>query len=157
VISHPEAALQRQLVGFLGWALPEGAWFTAIAHGAGRGGTGDGWLRGAIWKGMGARAGCPDLLVLYQGRAFFGEVKAPKGQLSIAQQTTHTALRAAGCPVAVWKSLDDLQASLTTWGIPTRLSKSEHIARGFANAGEGPVNWPEGDPVRKRRRRVNEI
>ena len=135
-MNHPEAAIQRAIATYLSKVLPADAWFTAIAHGVRHGDGEDAWLRGAISKGMGTKAGVPDILLLYQGRAFFGEVKAPAGSLTEAQRGAHSAITAGGCPVAVWRSVDDARASLAAWGIPTRETKEStgRIRRGFATA-----------------------
>ncbi len=126
---RPEAALQRTIISYLRWALPRNAWFTAIAHGS-RGGGDAAWLRGAIWKGMGARPGVPDLLIVWKGRAHFAELKASGGALSPAQRECHAELEAAGCAVATWRSLEDAHASLMAWGIPLHVQPS--VMRGLA-------------------------
>jgi hypothetical protein len=100
----PEQALQRQVAAYLSWALAPPAWFTAFPAGGG------GWTRGKILKGMGLKAGVPDIVIYYEGKAFFLELKAPKGVLSVTQKRTHDELRAAGCLVAVIRSLDDFRA-----------------------------------------------
>ena len=132
---HPEAAIQRAIAAYLAKVLPDDAWFTAIAHGVRLNGE-DSWIRGAISKGMGTKPGVPDMVVLYQGRAFWGEVKSPKGSLTGAQRYARDVLTAAGCAVAVWRSIDDVRASLAEWGIPTRETKpaTERIKRGLAAA-----------------------
>ncbi len=154
-MKRPEAVLQRQVAGYLSWALPPDCWFTSIAHGS-RGGGDAAWLRGAIWKGMGARSGVPDLLLVAQGRALFVELKAPKGRLSEAQMGCHAEIMAAGGQVAVCRSLDDLREALSTWGIPIREMRpsTERIVRGFNDARESPTMWPESDQLGRRRRKA---
>ena len=151
---YPEAAIQRAIATYLSKVLPADAYFTAIAHGVRHGDGDDAWLRGAISKGMGAKAGVPDILVIYQGRAMWGEVKAPVGSLTEAQRWAHSALTAAGCPVAVWRSVDDCRASLATWEVPTRetSASTERIRRGFTVWADGRVEWPDSDNLGRKRR-----
>ncbi len=131
--SHPEQALQRQIVGYLAWALAPPAWFTTIGHGGG------GQVRGMILKGMGMKAGVPDILLAFDGHAYFLELKAGTG-LSDAQKATHEALRRAKCPVAVIRSLDDFRALLATswWPLQAVIRETkpatERIKRGMIAA-----------------------
>jgi hypothetical protein len=54
----PEQALQQQVAQYLDIVLKPPAFWTAIAHGGG------GLMRGKINKGMGMKAGIPDILIL---------------------------------------------------------------------------------------------
>ena len=71
----------------------------------------------AILKKMGMTPGIPDLVIVWQGRAFFIEVKTPTGSLTGSQPKVHARLRACGCPVAVCKSVKELLEQLEEWGI----------------------------------------
>jgi hypothetical protein len=145
-VRHPEAALQRTIAAYLSWALAPPAYWSAIGHGGG------GQMRGRILKGMGVKAGLPDILIVHDGIAHWIELKAEKGVLSDAQIVTHAALRAAKCPVAVVRSLDELRLLLAGpwWPIPLRESKpaTERIKRGIVQ----PRDWPESDQLRRKRR-----
>lgn len=127
---HPEADLQRQIVGYLSWALAPPAAFTSFPAGGG------GRVRGAILKGTGLAAGEPDLEILYDGRCWKIELKVPGGRLSAVQVERHKVLRAAKIPVAVIHSLDELRALLAGpwWPIPIRETKESTrlIRAGFA-------------------------
>ncbi len=166
-MSRPEAAIQRKIARHLTWALPDNAWFTAIAHGVRLDdNAGVAWLRAVMSKDMGAQSGVPDMLIIYRGRAYWGEVKSPVGSLTDAQKATGAALGRAQCPVALWRSLDDALASCREWGIPLRTSKptTEAIRRGFAEtyrhppaAGYDGENWPASESlirVARRRRKA---
>ncbi len=115
---HPEQVLQRQIAEYLALVLIPPVWWTTIPAGGG------GELRGKILKGLGYRAGTPDIMIAHDGRVAFLELKSPKGVLSAAQKETHAALRAAGCPVAVVRSLDEVRFLFGPagkwWAIPTR-------------------------------------
>ncbi len=105
-MKRPEQALQQQVAQFLDAALPDDAWWTAIPLGGG------GRLRGAILKGMGAKAGTPDLLIVYRGRAFWIELKAATGRLTPAQKVTHLRLTLAGCLVDTCRSVEEVAGVL---------------------------------------------
>jgi hypothetical protein len=135
---HPEAALQRQIVGYLTWALAPPAMFTSFPAGGG------GQMRGMILKGTGLRAGMPDLMFLYDSRTWFIELKTEKdtirkvrkGVLSKVQKDTHADLLAARQVVETARNLDEVKELLALWAIPTRETKpaTERIKRGMTAA-----------------------
>ncbi len=153
--SAPEQILQRQVAAYLSWALTPPAWFTSIPAGGG------GEMRGRILKGTGYKAGCPDLMILFDGRAHFIELKSAKGVLSEAQKQIHDELRAAQCPVEVCRSLDDVRALMALDGpwwplaacIRETKPSTERIRRGFKNWEMG-CEWPESEPLGRRRRKA---
>jgi hypothetical protein len=89
-----------------------------------------------ILKGMGMKAGVPDILLAFDGHAYFLELKAGT-YLSEAQKATHEALRAAKCPVAVVRSLDEFRALVAGawWPLQACIRESkpatERIKRGM--------------------------
>jgi hypothetical protein len=133
-VNRPEAATQRKIAVFLSKYLPEDAWFTAVAPST-RHDTDDdtAWFRGVMARDMGAKAGVPDMLLTWRGRAYWGEVKSMKGSLTDAQKYTIPKIESAGCPVAIWRSVDDVRASLIAWGIPIREEpiSTERIRHGW--------------------------
>lgn len=81
---HPEADLQRAVVQALRFALPR----TAIIHHSTNEVTEPGprgARRQAILVGMGIHAGFADLMVLYEGRVLFLELKETKSRLRPSQ------------------------------------------------------------------------
>ena len=114
-MKRPEEALQRAVVTLLRAVCGPDVWWCAIPNGGYRT-----KAEAGIMVAMGQRAGAPDLLLVHAGRATFIELKAAKGDLSTAQKTTHPAIRAAGCPVYVCRSLDDVIAALHEAEVPTR-------------------------------------
>lgn len=113
---RPEQTLQRSVIQFLDAVLPSGAWAFHIPNGGGRS-----RVEGAILKGMGVRAGIPDIEIIWQGRAYWIELKAGRGRASEAQIAAHARLQECGCwPVATCRSIDDVEAALRLYGIPTR-------------------------------------
>ena len=51
-------------------------------------------------------AGLPDLVIVYQGRTLWLELKTDIGRLSALQERTHQEMRAAGAQVATTYGLD---------------------------------------------------
>ena len=104
---RPEEALHRAVAAFLDVALPEGAAWTTVEPGGYRT-----KAEAGIAKARGVKAGWPDVLVIFRGRAIFFELKGPKGRLSAAQTAAHERLRLAGAVVYTVRSLDELAAVL---------------------------------------------
>lgn len=130
-MNRPEAALQRTIAAYLGWALAPPAYWSAIGHGGG------GQMRGRILKGMGVKAGIPDLFIWHDGHTYAVEIKAEKGRVSGPQDIAHAALLAAGVHIAVIRSLDDLKAYIAGpwWPLQACIRETkpatERIKRGF--------------------------
>jgi len=114
----PEQALQRQIAQFLDVALGGTAWYSAIPLGGG------GRVRGAILHSTGTKEGTPDMCVVDAGRVLFLELKSPKGRVSPAQEACHRALRRAGAPVYIIRSLDEAIAALRQAGVPLRVAEA---------------------------------
>ena len=148
--AHPEATLQTAIAKYLRAVLKPPVWFTSIAHGVRLDDNADiAWLRGAQAQGRGTKSGVPDMLIIDAGRAYWGEVKSMTGSLSDAQHETITAIKRARCPVAIWRSIDDVKASLAEWGIPTREARSvEGIVQGQHIS---LTNWPDSGPLVRRK------
>ena len=70
-------------------------------------------------KRMGLKAGIPDLCIIYNGRAFFIELKTPKGVLSQVQKERQVELAGAGAHIDVCRSVDDVRETLKYFLIPT--------------------------------------
>jgi hypothetical protein len=127
--SYPELELHKAVAGALDWLLLRPAFYTTFPSG---------WdkmtkaMRGML-KGAGLKPGMPDILVFFAGRCVGIELKAGSG-LSAAQRGTHSDLHAAGIPVHVCRSVDDVLQALSGEGIPIRADRS-HVS--YANA---PLN-----------------
>jgi hypothetical protein len=101
-----ESALQSQIVEYLGWALPNA--LVVHLHNNPRSA-----IEGAKLKRMGLIKGAPDLLVcLPRGTGLFLEVKTAKGRVSREQFAFHNRCVAVNWPVAVVRSIDDVQRAL---------------------------------------------
>lgn len=113
----PEQALHEAVARFLDIALPIDAFWTTFPAGGG------GKARGGQLKAMGLKAGVPDILIVWQGLAFWIELKAPRGVLSAEQRLVHDRLAFAGCErPAVCRSVDDVERALRAREIPIRAS-----------------------------------
>lgn len=115
--NRPEQRLQITICNTLKQILTASTWFCHIPNG--------GWrspVEAGIFKAMGVRSGAPDILLIHKGQAYFMELKAGSGELTDNQRECHTALRAAGAPVIVVRTLDQALECLDVWGIPTRLA-----------------------------------
>ena len=75
------------------------------------------------WKehgGMYGTAGIPDIIACAKGRFFAFEVKTATGKATPLQETTIRKILAAGGTAAVVRSVDEVRAILTTYGMALR-------------------------------------
>lgn len=99
--------LDAILVGAMYFHPPNGGWRSKVES--------------ARLKNMGVVAGIPDLVILYDGKTLFIELKKQKtGRVSPAQLVCHAQLAACGHHVEVCRSLDEVIAALDRHGVPHR-------------------------------------
>lgn len=115
--NREEDALQRAVVRYLQWALPPDGTYHSVPNEGVRH-----TKAAARLVSMGLRSGVPDLVVLYQGRSIYFELKAPKGTLSESQRQFHNKLIYCGIPVITCRTLDCVEDSLREFGVPLRAS-----------------------------------
>jgi len=116
MIAHPEQIFQQQVAQYLDWALPEDAFWTHFPAGGG------GARRGAFLKSMGLKPGVPDIMIIYQGRTYWLELKAKNRKPTLLQIQRHIELVNAGCyKVAVVRTLEEVEDKLLYWVIPLRV------------------------------------
>lgn len=114
-MKRPEENLHRQVAAWLRAACPDLLWYHPANGGA------RSRVEGAIFKALGVRAGTPDLaIVLPGGRAAFIELKADRGRQSPTQQAFEADALACGALYAVCRSLAEVEAVLTGWGVQPR-------------------------------------
>jgi VRR-NUC domain len=107
-----EAQWQRSLVEHLQRCARSDVWWCAIPNG--------GWrspIEAAIMKGLGTRAGAPDLLIVRAGQPILIECKAPGRKLAPAQIECHEALRRASATVETSDNIDAALAFLRRLGV----------------------------------------
>jgi hypothetical protein len=68
-------------------------------------------------RDMGTVKGWPDFEIMCGGAAFFLEIKAPAGRVQETQTDTHLRLAAAGCKVAIVRSVEEAHEQLKKWGL----------------------------------------
>jgi hypothetical protein len=111
-----EATIQKQLVDYLDAVLLPSHRVFAVPNGSRR--TASGRAANGV---PGLRNGVTDLAIVGLGKVYMVEVKAPHGTLSDAQEEWRDWCMTRGLvPWACVRSLDDLIAALSHWGIPTR-------------------------------------
>jgi hypothetical protein len=120
---RPEDALQSSIVAFLERALPSCSYFASIPNGAHLAGDPKRRARAmATLKATGLRPGAPDLFVVHEGRFLGLEVKTEKGRLQDSQRSAADDITGAGGAYSVVRSIDDVCAVLSAWGVPLRAS-----------------------------------
>lgn len=115
-IERPEEALQRSVVDYLARALPARALFWH-AHQNPKSKSDGGRL-----KGLGLRAGMPDLMILLDGKLYGLELKAAKGKLSEAQASIADSFTTNGAYWTVARSIEGVEAFLRALGVQLRAS-----------------------------------
>jgi hypothetical protein len=82
-------------------------------------------FHGLRMRDFGARAGFPNLLVLHNGRAYCIELRCNSDILQPSERDCFAALQDARVPVAVARSLNDVQRFLSEQcALPLRTSRS---------------------------------
>jgi hypothetical protein len=114
----PELDIQKAVMAYLKIALPRDAFCTAFPAEGGAGG----FRRGQRMKAAGLVPGVPDIIIVWNGWAFFLEVKTPVGRVSRKQALCHNLLVKAGAKVGVCRGIDDVDGMLECWGVPLRAS-----------------------------------
>jgi len=118
--------------------IPPAEWTTMPAGGYGLSAAAAGRL-----ARLGLKRGWPDLILVHAARVYGIELKTRTGRLSktrivrtrrggprvlVGQEEMHPRLEAAGMPIAVCRSLDDVLLALRKWRVPLRAR--EPSARG---------------------------
>jgi len=73
-----------------------------------------------IRTGRGIPQGIWDMLVLYQGRANWIELKSRDGAVSDPQRSMAASLLLSGCRIAIARDAGEVLTALDTWQIPRR-------------------------------------
>lgn len=76
-------------------------------------------LMAAKLKSMGMKSGIPDVFIVWRGRLHATDAKSETGELSTSQREMFARLEAAGVLVRpTYRTIEELEAHLTEWGIP---------------------------------------
>ena len=115
----PEAALHTQIASAFrleiapaGRVSPQGVCWFSIDIAAYSG------VAPGLRTSRGVVAGIPDMVVLYEGRAYWIEVKAADGILSEAQRTVAVAILTADCGYGIARDMAEAIQLLDSWRIP---------------------------------------
>ena len=121
ILNRPEEDLHRATADLFGTILPpEVFWW----HTPNQRGTRKRW-ENELLKALGVKAGFPDFGLLYEGRAYFIELKPAdkrnqkNGGLSDKQVECHADLGAAGCQVATCYTPEEVEGTVRAW-VPVR-------------------------------------
>jgi hypothetical protein len=68
-------------------------------------------------KGLGVKAGVPDIIAVHDGRCYALELKAEGGRATPKQLETIAALERAGAYTCIAEGLDRALAVLEAWGL----------------------------------------
>jgi len=109
---HHEDDLQRAIIQYLDFALGADGVAYAIPNGGKRHPR-----EAARMKGLGVKAGIPDIGICYCGRALYIEIKAPRGVMSVAQREMRRRLTYAGGEVMLCRSVEDAERALRECGV----------------------------------------
>jgi len=74
-------------------------------------------IEAAILKGLGVRAGVPDIIAIHNGRCYALELKAEGGRATDKQLATIAAMERAGAFTAIAEGLDAALRCLEAWGL----------------------------------------
>lgn len=104
-----ERQIHAAIVKYLRFALPKGAIVRTLPGGDGSRTMAPGYVKGTA-----------DILIVHFGKAYFLEVKGPKGKVSPAQLLEAEAVRGALAEYEVVRSLEEVEAVLLGWGFAPR-------------------------------------
>ena len=110
--AQPEQQIQRAVIEHLTWRARPGAFSFHVPNG--------GWrspIEAKILKAIGTVAGIPDIICIFEGRAYALELKSEGGRVTDVQRVVHERLREAGAEVAVAHGIDQALAQLVEWGL----------------------------------------
>jgi len=110
-----EGPIHKAILQFLALALPRDALYHHSPNELDMAGA-EAARQIAKARNLGTKAGWPDIEIIWQGHAYFLEVKARTMQ-SDAQKDIQSGLVRAGAPYAVVRSVVEAEAALKRWGL----------------------------------------
>jgi hypothetical protein len=109
---RPEQTIQRAVFDHLRLRAAPGVFAFHPANGGYRKP-----IEAAIMKGLGVKAGVPDVVAIHKGRVFALELKAEGGRATPKQLEAIAAMEAAGAYCCIAEGLDRALACLEAWGL----------------------------------------
>ena len=110
--AQPEAAIQRAVFDHIRARGARGLFAFHPANGGYRKP-----VEAARLKGLGVRAGTPDVILIHNGRVYGLEIKVPGGRASAAQLGALAAMERAGAYTCIAEGVDPAIACLEGWGL----------------------------------------
>jgi hypothetical protein len=107
-----EQQIQKSVFEHLAWRARPGVFAFHPANGGYRKP-----IEAAIMKGLGVKAGVPDVIAIHKGRVFGLELKAEGGRATPKQLEAIAAMEAAGAYCCIAEGLDRALAVLEQWGL----------------------------------------
>jgi hypothetical protein len=109
---RPEQIIQRAVFDHLRIRAAPGVFVFHVPNGGYRKP-----IEAAIMKGLGVKAGVPDVVAIHKGRCYALELKAEGGRATPKQLEAIAAMEAAGAYCCIAEGLDRAIACLEAWGI----------------------------------------
>jgi hypothetical protein len=109
---RPEQLIQRAVFDHLRARAAPGAFAFHVPNGGYRKP-----IEAAIMKGLGVKAGVPDVVAIHKGRWYALELKAEGGRATPKQLEAIAAMEAAGAHCCIAEGLNRALAVLEQWGI----------------------------------------
>jgi hypothetical protein len=109
---RPEAQIQRAVFDHLRLRAAPGVFAFHVPNGGYRKP-----IEAAIMKGLGVKAGVPDVVAIHKGHVFGLELKAEGGRATPKQLEAIAAMEAAGAYCCIAEGLDRALAVLEQWGL----------------------------------------
>lgn len=110
--ARPEDAIQRAVFQHLKQRAMPGVYAFHVPNGGKRKP-----IEASIMKGLGVRAGVPDVIAIYRSHTYALELKSESGVLSQNQKAARNELELAGATWAVAYGIDASIRQLETWGL----------------------------------------
>jgi hypothetical protein len=110
--SRPEQELQRALFDHLRLRAAPGVFAFHVPNGGYRKP-----IEAAIMKGLGVKAGVPDVVAIHEGRCYALELKAEGGRATLKQLEAIAAMEDAGAYCCIAEGLNRALAVLEQWGL----------------------------------------
>ena len=116
-IQRAVAKLLRAVIGPEARISPEGVTWFSIDHANNHGEV------PGIRVGRGIPPGIFDMLLLWQGRAFWIELKTAAGLVSDPQRSMAATLLQSGCRIGLARDVDEVLVLLAAWQIPHKRTR----------------------------------
>jgi hypothetical protein len=111
-MARPEQVIQRNVFAHLRQRGVPGMFAFHVPNGGYRRP-----IEAAIMKGLGVKAGVPDVICIHRGQIFAMELKSAGGRATAKQRETIAAMEAAGAHTCIAEGLDRALTALEQWGL----------------------------------------